>query len=123
MSEELAERLLAVLERHRGRAHCIGMGELWRKVFHLPYSHRINDTSPLRQLVRSLRRQGHSICSTSDKYNPGYYLAESPEEMEEFIARHERRGLASLSQAAKLRRLALPELLGQLRLKAVASSQ
>ncbi len=126
MAEELVWRdpkyqglLLAVLERHRGRENCIGMGELWRKVFHRPYRHLINDTRPLRSLIRELRRQGHPICSTSDKYNPGYYLAETAEEMEEFIARHERRGLASLSQTAKLRKLALPELLGQLQLKAV----
>ncbi len=117
MAEELASRLLAVLARHQGRDNCIGMGELWRKVFRQPYSHRINDTSQLRRLIRRLRRRGEPICSMSDKFNPGYYLAETPEEMAEFIERHERRGLASLSQVAKLRQISMPELLGQLRLE------
>lgn len=117
MSENPLEvRLLAVLSRHRGRDNCIGMGELWRKVFRLPYDNRINDTSELRRLIRKERRRGEPICSMSDKYNPGYYLADTPEELEEFIRRHERRGLTSLAQVAKLRRIALPELLGQLKL-------
>jgi hypothetical protein len=116
MSVDLEERLLAVLDRHWGRENCIGMGELWRKVFRLPYDHRINDTSELRRLIRKLRRRGEAICSISDKFNPGYYLAETPAELEEFAKRHERRGLTSLVQVARLRRIALPELLGQLQL-------
>lgn len=121
MAEKLADRLLAILARHRGRENCIGMGECYRKVFRLPYDNRINDTSPLRVLIRRLRRQGVPICSTNDKYNPGYYLAETPEELAEFIGRHERRGLASLNQVARLRKIALPELLGQLQLEAASA--
>lgn len=123
MAEELAGRLLAILARHRGLENCIGMGELWRKVFRLPYDHRINDTSELRRLIRKLRRIGEPICSTSNKYNPGYYLAETPEELAEFIDRHESRGLTSLDQAAKLRKIALPELLGQLQLRLEAGGK
>jgi hypothetical protein len=109
---------MAVLDRHRGRENCIGMGELWRKVFRRPYTHRINDTSELRVLIRRLRRQGEPICSSCDSFDPGYYLAATAAEMEEFAARHQRRGLTSLAQAARLRRIALPELLGQLKLEA-----
>ena len=116
MAEELDARLMATLDRHRGRENCIGMGELWRKVFRQPYDHRINDTSKLRQMIRRFRRRGVPICSTSDKFNPGYYLAESPEELEEFTGRHERRGITSLAQVARLRKIGLPELLGQLQL-------
>ncbi len=116
--ETLEERTLAVLSRHKGREDCIGMGELWRKVFRLPYDHRINDTSELRRVIRRLRRRAEPICSTSDKYNPGYYLAETPEELMEFAERHRKRGLTSLAQAAALLKIGLPELLGQLRLEA-----
>lgn len=116
--ETLGERVLSVLARHKGRENCIGMGELWRKVFRLPYDHRINDTSELRRVIRKLRRQGHPICSMSDKYNPGYCLAETPEELAEFIGRHRKRGLTSLAQAAALLKIGLPELLGQLQLEA-----
>jgi hypothetical protein len=117
MAEELAARLLAEMEWHRGYPRRIGMAELWRKVYHLPCHHRINDTSPLRVLIRKLRRQGHPICSTCDKYDPGYWMAETPEELAEFAARHQRRGLTSLSQAASIMRITMPELLGQLKLE------
>jgi hypothetical protein len=117
MAEALAERLLEVMEWHRGYPRRIGMAELWRKVYKLPCAHRINDTSALRVLIRKLRRLGHPICSTCEKYEPGYYLAETPEELSEFAARHQRRGLTSLSQAAKMMRIGLPELLGQLQLE------
>ncbi len=116
--ETKEERVLAVLDRHKGQENCIGMGELYRKVFRRSYTHRINDTDQLRCLIRRLRRRGVPLCSTCDKTNPGYYLAETPEELEEFAARHERRGLTSLVQAAALRRIGLPELLGQLKLEA-----
>lgn len=116
--KKLEERVMTVLARPKGRENCIGMGELWRKVFRQPYDHRINDTSELRVLIRKLRRRGEPICSVSDKFNPGYYLAETREELEEFAGRHERRGITSLTQVAKLRRIALPELLGQLKLEA-----
>lgn len=116
--ETLDERTLAVLERHKGRENCIGMGELWRKVFRRAYTHRINDTDQLRIIIRRLRRRGEPICSTCDKTNPGYYLAETPKELAEFAERHRKRGLTSLAQAAALLKIGLPELLGQLQLEA-----
>ncbi len=109
---------MAVLARHKGRDNCIGMGELYRQVFRRDYTHRINDTDQLRIIIRRLRRQGHPICSVSDKVNPGYYLAETPEELAEFAERHRKRGLTSLAQAAALLKIGLPELLGQLQLEA-----
>ena len=44
-------------------------------------------------------------------------MAETPEELAEFAARHQRRGLTSLSQAASIMRITMPELLGQLKLE------
>jgi hypothetical protein len=116
MSADVQERLLAVLGHHRVRGNCIGMAELYRKVYRLPCDHRINDTTALRVLIRRLRMEGHPICSIPDRYDPGYWLAEDAQDLDEFIGRHERRGLTSLAQAAKLRKIALPELLGQLKL-------
>jgi hypothetical protein len=112
------ERLMLVLARHVGRENCISAAELYRKAFRRPCQDAINDTREMRLLIMALRRRGEPICSVSDKYNPGYYLAVAWEEMEAFCRRLERRGLASLAQVAKLRRLALPDLLGQLRLEA-----
>ena len=108
------ERLLRVLEKHKGRENRIGMRELYYQVMARLCDHLINDTTELRIIIRRLRRQGHPICSMNDKYNPGYYLAETPEELLEFVDRHRRRGLTSLAQAAALLKIGLPELLGQL---------
>jgi hypothetical protein len=115
--EEMEERLLQVLSRHRGRENCIGMGELFAEVFGRPCVHRINDTDALRRLVRRLRRRGEPICSRNDHDNPGYYLAESAAELQEFAERHRRRGLASLAQAAAVLKVSLADYLGQLRLE------
>lgn len=114
----MEERLLMVLDRHKGQRNRIGMRELSAEVMQRQVTHLINDTAELRIIIRRLRRQGTPICSLSDKYNPGYYLAETPEELMEFTERHRKRGLTSLAQAAALLKIGLPELLGQLQLEA-----
>lgn len=114
----MEDRLLMVLDQHKGQRNRIGMRELFHEVMQRPCVHLINDTAELRIIIRRLRRQGVPICSVNDKYNPGYYLAETPEELTEFAERHRKRGLTSLAQAAALLKIGLPELLGQLRLEA-----
>jgi len=95
----------------------LGMDKLYEQVWGRPVSHRINDTRDLRFAVARLRRLGWPICSSCSRRRPGYYLARHGEELERFCQRLTARGLKSLSQAAALRRLGLPELLGQLALE------
>lgn len=45
------------------------------------------------QLVEKERRSGAPICASTDPKNPGYYLAETAEEIEEYCSRlHKRAG-------------------------------
>ena len=108
-------KVLRVLVEAGGRI--IGMDELYERVWGRPVEHRINDTRDLRSTIARLRRLGWPICSSSSRRAPGYYLARHGEELESFCRRLEARGLKSLAQAAALRRLGLPELLGQLALE------
>lgn len=46
---------------------------------HLSISRRDLSTA-----IRNERRQGQPICATTSNNNPGYYLAASPEELDEY---------------------------------------
>ena len=68
----------------------------------------------VRTYITELREQGHAICGHP---NTGYYVAEKPEEIEEVCAFLHARAMTSLMLIARIKKIALPELLGQLRLK------
>jgi hypothetical protein len=68
----------------------------------------------LREIIAELRRQGVRICGHP---STGYYLASTPEELNHTCSFLRRRALSSLHQEARLRGIALPELLGQLNLQ------
>ncbi len=99
---------------HTGQTNAIGMGELYQKVFGEGWEHRINDTRELRQVITRLRNKGIPICSVSDSTHPGYYMAAVGSELDNYLGRLRSKALKILKQEAQLRRLALPELLGQL---------
>lgn len=67
----------------------------------------------LRQRVEALRLAGHHICAHPVT---GYYIAESDEELVATCDYLYERALTSLKQIAAMRRVALPDLRGQLRL-------
>lgn len=66
-----------------------------------------------RQAVQELRLAGHPIAAHPTY---GYFLARSVEEMEFCFRFLRSRALASLRQIQRLRQVALPDLVGQLRL-------
>ncbi len=110
-------RLMTELSKHVGQPHAIGMGELYFAVFRREWKNRINDTRRLRTLITLLRREGVPICSVSDNSGGGYYLASVGSDLENYCQRITNRGLKILAQAAKLRKVTLPKLLGQLALE------
>lgn len=67
----------------------------------------------VRAAVERLRRDGVPICATP---GTGYYYATDAEEVERCAAFLYARAMTSLQQVSRLRRVALPELLGQLSL-------
>lgn len=111
---EVENRLLRVLATHHGRARAIGMGELYESVYGERWSHRINDTRRLRELITRLKLDGIPICSVSDQRGGGYFLASAGSDLDDYCRRLRLQALKKLAIEAKLRRVALPELLGQI---------
>lgn len=99
--------VLAVLEFHMGKHYGIGARDLAE---HLGIPPR-----RLRQLISELREDGHAVCGLPES---GYYLAETVAELEQCCAFLRSRAMHSLVLEARLRKVPLPELIGQLKLPA-----
>jgi hypothetical protein len=67
----------------------------------------------IRSVIKGLRMQGLPICGHPSK---GYYWAESAADLEATIAFLRERAMSSLAQIAKLRRVAIPLMEGQMEL-------
>jgi hypothetical protein len=103
-----------LLTRHIGPGNGIGMGELYHAATGKPWANRINDTRVLRKIITELRRDGAAICS--DVAN-GYYLAQTAEDLSAHCGRLRKSALKKLALEARLRRIALPDLVGQIALE------
>ena len=115
-NEEATSKILMVLSRHVGEEKAIDMGELYSRVFNEPYTHKINHTRRLRTIITALRRKGVPIGSTAAKNGGGYYLVRAGSELDSYCGRLRRAALNKLAMEAKLRRISMPELLGQMQL-------
>lgn len=67
----------------------------------------------VRKLVSGLREDGVAVCGHP---TTGYYIAATPEELEETLGFLRSRAMHSLVLESRLRNLPLVELLGQLRI-------
>ena len=67
----------------------------------------------LRALIEQLRRDGEHICGEPAH---GYFLAATDEELLRTVRFLHDRAMTSLTQAAAMQRVSLPDLAGQLRL-------
>ena len=97
--------LLAKMASHIGRARGIHV-DLLAAEMGIP-------AREVRKLVVEARMQGHRVCGYPAS---GYFIAETAEELEETCRFLRARSMTSLVQEARLRRVALPDLLGQLHL-------
>lgn len=98
-----AHDLLTVLSRHTGRGNGIAVKAL---AVELDITER-----QVRELVSDLRMSGHAVCGHP---RDGYYIAETPEEMEETCQFLRNRAMHSLQLESRLRNIPMPDLLGQL---------
>lgn len=105
MTAQDKARVLAELMRHLGREKGVnarelaqGLGMALREV---------------RFAVTELRLEGIAVCGTPET---GYFIAATPEELEETCNFLRSRAMHSLVLESKLRKLPLLELLGQIRL-------
>lgn len=117
MKKEERDKYLSLLKSvmmdHVGSNRKIGMGELYERIFGRRWANRINDTRDVRNLIEALQREeGLRICSDAG----GYWLAASGSELEAYLERQRKRALKILAKEAKIRRVELPALLGQLAL-------
>lgn len=110
------DRLKTILMQHVGASRKIGMGALYERVFSEAYEHRINDTRRLRTLITELRREGIAICSKKSKSRGGYWLASAGSELDDYCESLHSEALKKLAQEARLRRMSLPALIGQIQM-------
>jgi hypothetical protein len=102
------ENVIAALRPRIGAANGITAASL---VFQLMARHTPADERRLRQVVEHLRRQGHEICAHPAA---GYFMAANAADVERTCLFLVARAMTSLTQAAALRRRAVPDLYGQL---------
>ena len=113
LAAERRAKLMTVMTGHVGRIQAISMGALYKAVFGRDWTDKINDTCKLRDLITTLRKEGLPICSTWD----GYYLAAAGSELQDYLARYKRRALRILARVAMIKKITLPELMGQIQME------
>ena len=114
-------KLYGVMLQHVGPEKRIGMGELFQEVFGRPWRHRINDTKVLRRLITEMRRDGQPVMSDTSTTNGGYWIAASSSEINAWCDHSKRRALSILSRISRIKRVSLPEYLGQMQIEAEAA--
>ena len=110
---ELESTILQIIEPRQGRENAISRASLVEAV---------NLDRPLfpvherriREVIKHLQSQ-HAVRIGSCHF--GYYMVQTAEELEEVCKYYDGYALSSLHVSARLRKIALPELLGQLWLK------
>ena len=99
--------LVATLEgQHRGRENGIHVKDLERKTNVAART--------LRKLVSDARMDGIAICGKPDS---GYYIAQTADELDATLGFLRSRWLRGATIEARLRKLSLPALMGQLQLE------
>jgi hypothetical protein len=116
MDKELAGKVMVILSRHIGEEKAVGMGDLYERAYGQPWRNKINDTRRLRKVITDLRYKGALIGETRSKNGGGYYLARSVHELNRFFDKRKREALKKLMMVARMQRVGLPELLGQIQM-------
>jgi hypothetical protein len=103
-------QVLNALQFHNGQAMGIHVRDLVMKVTGKTASCGVLERR-IRTLITELRLAGHAICGHP---TAGYYLAATPKELDDTCEFLRHRALSSLQIEARMRRISMPELLGQL---------
>ncbi len=97
--------VLSVLSRHIGRGNGIGGKQLALDAG--------VEERRVRKLVSELRRDGHAVCAHP---KTGYFIAETADELDTTCEFLTSRSMHGLVDASYLKKIPLPDLLGQLHL-------
>lgn len=106
-------QVLTALSHHKGKDNGIHVRELVQRIT----GQLVNAEALERQvrtIVTDLRMQGHHICAHP---GTGYFMAATPEELNETCKFLVDRSMTTLAQVSRMKRIALPDLHGQLHLK------
>lgn len=103
--EQMAALVQLLSTRHAGRAAGIGAEDLARQLC-------LHERT-LRSLISEARENGLAISATPES---GYYVAQTAAELDESCEFLRSRAMHSLRMEAQLRRIPMPDLLGQLHL-------
>lgn len=95
-----------IMQNHIGKANAISGEDLARLIG--------VDPRKLRYMTVSVIEEGIALCSHPAN---GYWIAENAAELEACCQFHRSRALHELSKEAKLRKMPMQDLLGQLHLK------
>lgn len=98
--------VLTVLSRHIGKGNGISVVQLSQQTDLLPRA--------IRSHISDLREDGHAVCGTP---KDGYYIAATAEELEETCQFIRSRSMHGLRMESRMRKIPLPDLLGQLHLR------
>lgn len=113
MNDQAAmDKLLAILSGHIGKDCGITVEDLAFRMFGQGATTR--DQRAIRRLVVELRRQGEHICADP---RHGYFLAADPAELDQTCRFLYDRAMTSLTQVSAMKRVSLPDLAGQLRIR------
>lgn len=110
-----ASLVLGVLGGHIGEKNGITGEQLARKATGIDrWDERDLRTERLvRKLIQELRNEGFHICGTPDA---GYFMAATAEELDRTCSFLYSRAMASLTQIARMKKVSVPDLRGQLKL-------
>ncbi len=104
--------VLSALARHLGQRNGVHIG---------PLVYEITGAAPdvaaeraVRKVIEELRREGEHICGHPAS---GYYMAETSAELDGTCKFLLSRAMTSLTQISRMKKIALPDLEGQLHLK------
>lgn len=105
-------QVLNELQHHIGRENGIHVRDLVQRI-----TGQLAMSEPLerrvRAIVNELRKEGSHICGHP---TDGYFMARTPEELDETCLFLYERAMTSLQLVSKLKNVALPDLRGQLHL-------
>lgn len=115
--DEAKGRLLDALFDHVGKENAVGADVLYEQVFDKKTIHKINDTKELRKLITVIRSQGRAIASVCSNNGGGYYIPRAGSELDDYCRRMlHMPALRKLAMEAKIRKVSLPALVGQMSL-------
>lgn len=107
-----ASLVLGALGGHIGEKNGINADQLARKCTGAD-ARRAGAERVVRKLIQELRNEGFHICGTPDA---GYFIAANAEELDRTCSFLYSRAMASLQQIARMKKVSVPDLRGQLKL-------